>query len=183
MTTRFEWDEEKNRENQEKHGVSFELAQYAFLDPHRIIAEDLKHSQKEKRYYCFGQVGGGVLTVLPIVVKSFVSLVLDIGEEGSKFMKRKMQRDIKYTDEPLGTLRVVRDFLPSPEDLVLKEEAGEEFVQQYDLAAEIHTETLPQVTPPYGPLPCSGVGQSQRRITFAGVFVGMPSSMKILLLN
>lgn len=61
--TRFQWDEEKNRENQEKHGVSFELAQYAFLDPHRVIAEDLKHSQIEKRYYCFGQVGGGILTV------------------------------------------------------------------------------------------------------------------------
>lgn len=60
---RFEWDEEKDRENQEKHGVSFELAQYAFTDPNRVIAEDLKHSGTEKRYYCFGQVGGGILTV------------------------------------------------------------------------------------------------------------------------
>lgn len=37
-------------------------------------------------------------------------------------MKRKMQRKIKYSDEPLGPLRVVEDFLPPPEDLVLKEE-------------------------------------------------------------
>jgi len=42
---------QKNKHNQEKHGVSFELAQYAFSDPDRIIAEDLNHSQKEKRYY------------------------------------------------------------------------------------------------------------------------------------
>ena len=61
--TRFEWDEEKDRENQAKHGVSFELAQYAFADPNRVIAEDLKHSSSEKRYYCFGRVGGGILTV------------------------------------------------------------------------------------------------------------------------
>ncbi len=60
---KFEWDEPKNQDNQEKHGVSFELAQYAFADRHRIIAEDISHSQDEKRYYCFGQVGEGIITV------------------------------------------------------------------------------------------------------------------------
>jgi uncharacterized protein len=59
----FEWDAEKDLENQAKHGVSFAQAQYAFADPHRVIAEDLSHSQTEKRYYCFGAVGGGILTV------------------------------------------------------------------------------------------------------------------------
>jgi len=38
---RFEWDKNKDKENQEKHGVAFEVAQYAFADPNRIIAEDL----------------------------------------------------------------------------------------------------------------------------------------------
>jgi uncharacterized DUF497 family protein len=61
---RFEWDAKKDKQNQEKHGVSFEFAQYAFADPDRIIAEDdLNHSQKEKRYYCFGRVGDGIITV------------------------------------------------------------------------------------------------------------------------
>jgi len=59
----FEWDEAKNQENQKKHHVAFELAQYAFADPCRVIAEDLTHSQNEKRYYCFGKVGEGVITV------------------------------------------------------------------------------------------------------------------------
>lgn len=63
MHTSFEWDEEKNRANLEKHGVDFETAQYAFLDKSRVIAEDLVHSKLEKRYYCFGKVKGGVLTV------------------------------------------------------------------------------------------------------------------------
>ena len=38
-------------------------AQNAFLDPHRIIAEDVEHSQEEKRYYCFGIAGDGIMTV------------------------------------------------------------------------------------------------------------------------
>jgi uncharacterized DUF497 family protein len=59
----FEWDAEKDLENQAKHGVSFAQAQYAFADPRRVIAEDLSHSQTEKRYYCFGAVAGGILTV------------------------------------------------------------------------------------------------------------------------
>jgi uncharacterized protein len=60
---RFDWDPEKDRENQSKHGVSFVEAQFAFADPRRVIAEDVSHSSTEKRYYCFGEVGAGVLTV------------------------------------------------------------------------------------------------------------------------
>ena len=60
----FEWNPDKDEANQEKHGVAFAEAQLAFLDPKRVIARDLTHSTaREKRFYCFGQVGGGVLTV------------------------------------------------------------------------------------------------------------------------
>ena len=59
----FEWDETKNQENQEKHHIPFELAQYAFADKKRIILEDLTHSEKEKRYYCIGKIGDGIVTV------------------------------------------------------------------------------------------------------------------------
>ena len=60
---RFEWDEDKNRQNLKKHGLPFEIAQYTFADPHRIIAEDLGLGGREKRYYCFGRVGDGIVTV------------------------------------------------------------------------------------------------------------------------
>ena len=59
----FEWDEEKNEENQSKHGISFLTAQRAFLDPNRVIAKDITHSTEEDRYYCMGRVDGGILTV------------------------------------------------------------------------------------------------------------------------
>ncbi|OGW27366.1 MAG: hypothetical protein A2X56_03840 [Nitrospirae bacterium GWC2_57_13] len=60
---RFEWDEDKDKENQRKHRVPFSLAQRAFLDRHRIIAEDIEHSTEENRYYCIGRVGEGIMTV------------------------------------------------------------------------------------------------------------------------
>ena len=59
----FEWDENKNKSNQEKHNVSFEKAQYAFLDKNRIIAEDLEYSKDEQRYFCFGKVDDEIKTV------------------------------------------------------------------------------------------------------------------------
>ncbi len=41
----------------------------------------------------------------------------DTGGKERVFMKKK----ITYTNEPMGKVRVVSDFLPSPEELVLKE--------------------------------------------------------------
>ena len=59
----FEWDHDKNEANIVKHGVSFFEAQRAFLDPKRIIAEDVEHSKAEARYYCFGLVDEAIMTV------------------------------------------------------------------------------------------------------------------------
>ena len=50
----FEWDEEKDKENQSKHGISFLTAQQAFLDPHRVIAEDITHSTEEESILLHG---------------------------------------------------------------------------------------------------------------------------------
>ncbi len=60
---RFEWDARKDRENIEKHGVSFAEAQLAFADSRRVLAEDQSHSSTEERHFCFGEVGQGILTV------------------------------------------------------------------------------------------------------------------------
>jgi uncharacterized DUF497 family protein len=63
MRPSFEWDPAKDKESRHKHGVSFSEAQVAFLDPSRVIARDVSHSRTEQRYYCFGRVGNGILTV------------------------------------------------------------------------------------------------------------------------
>ena len=59
----FEWDGAKDAANRVKHGVPFALAQYAFFDPRRVIAEDIEHSDTERRFFCFGRVEDGIMTV------------------------------------------------------------------------------------------------------------------------
>jgi uncharacterized DUF497 family protein len=63
MEYSFEWDEQKNLENLLKHGVSFEEAQDAFLDPNLRLIRDLEHSEDEDRWFCLGKVERGIFTV------------------------------------------------------------------------------------------------------------------------
>ena len=41
---KFEWDEDKNIINKEKHKISFETAVYVFDDPYYIEMFDFEHS-------------------------------------------------------------------------------------------------------------------------------------------
>ena len=59
----LEWDEGKNKQNIKKHGVSFEDALLVFNDQSRITMFDEGHSSDEDRYYCIGNVNGGIVTV------------------------------------------------------------------------------------------------------------------------
>ena len=59
----FEWDPAKQDVNIAKHGISFQDAQQAFLDPKRVIAVNDKHSATEARFYYIGRVNDGILTV------------------------------------------------------------------------------------------------------------------------
>lgn len=59
----FEWDENKNISNIDKHKIAFADAIRAFEDPNRKILFNGKHSKEEKRYYCLGIVNQKVLTV------------------------------------------------------------------------------------------------------------------------
>ena len=52
----FEWDEEKNKLNQQKHRVSFETASYVFDDENYIEMFDFEHSIDEDRYIAIGMV-------------------------------------------------------------------------------------------------------------------------------
>jgi uncharacterized DUF497 family protein len=51
---RFEWDEEKDRQNINKHGFSFSEILEVFDDPVFLEGFDLEHSDREDRYYGIG---------------------------------------------------------------------------------------------------------------------------------
>lgn len=57
MIMKFEWDEEKNKINKQKHRISFETAAHVFSDPNYIEMYDFEHSSDEDRYIAIGKVG------------------------------------------------------------------------------------------------------------------------------
>lgn len=88
----FEWDPDKDDENQSKHGVPFAEAQLAFLDPKRVIAEDLAHGSTEKRHYCFGVVEEGIMTVRFTYRESVIRIIgAGYWRKGKRIYERENQ--------------------------------------------------------------------------------------------
>ena len=54
LDIRFEWDENKNRFNAQKHGISFSEAMTVFDDPDVLYKPDPDHSQDEERFIAIG---------------------------------------------------------------------------------------------------------------------------------
>ena len=50
----FSWDHRKERENQRKHGVSFDEATTVFADENARLRHDPDHSQEEDRFVLLG---------------------------------------------------------------------------------------------------------------------------------
>jgi len=50
----FEWDNSKNRINQQKHGISFEEAETVFYDGYARLTGDPDHSDDEDRFVMLG---------------------------------------------------------------------------------------------------------------------------------
>ncbi len=50
----FVWDEEKAKNNLEKHGISFTEAKSVFYDEHARLIADVDNSEKEDRFLLLG---------------------------------------------------------------------------------------------------------------------------------
>ena len=50
----FEWDENKNHINQNKHKISFEEAKTVFYDDEALVIDDPDHSEAEERFIILG---------------------------------------------------------------------------------------------------------------------------------
>jgi len=51
---KFEWDENKNLINQQKHKISFSEAKTVFYDEESIMIDDPEHSKEEERFIILG---------------------------------------------------------------------------------------------------------------------------------
>lgn len=95
VSLKFEWDEDKNQLNLEKHGIDFETAMLIFNDLQRIEIYDFEHSIEEDRYNTIGMVND-VLFVVYTERKNNVRIV-------SARLATKTERSIYYdTDSYFG---------------------------------------------------------------------------------
>ncbi len=60
---RFEWDEQKNRQNLRKHDVRFETAMLVFDDPYALAQRDFT-SEYEERWLTVGAIGPGSILLV-----------------------------------------------------------------------------------------------------------------------
>ena len=54
----FEWDENKNKKNIQKHKIDFDTAAEVFDDYFHIVRRDNNHSENEDRYLAIGEIEG-----------------------------------------------------------------------------------------------------------------------------
>lgn len=97
---RYEWDEVKNRLNQKKHGVSFELAALALEDENCLVRKDRIDETGEQRWHALGaaQLTEGSQAVLFVV---HVYREVTDGEEVVRIIsaRRADKHDVKRYQE------------------------------------------------------------------------------------
>ena len=74
MSSRFEWDEEKDRTNRAKHGIGFEEAEVIFAGP-VLTAPDDRQDYGEERFISTGQLGSLVVVVVHTSRSGHVRLI------------------------------------------------------------------------------------------------------------
>ena len=92
MNLVFEWDEDKARRNELKHGVAFEEAKTIFNDPFAVTVPDPDHSEEEERWLDIGLSAEGRLLVVWYTERGESIRVI-----GSRKATKKEERE--YTHE------------------------------------------------------------------------------------
>ena len=61
---RFEWDENKNKINKKKHGLTFEAAKEVFSDEDAILFDDPDHSEEEEIFLIIGRMKSSKICIV-----------------------------------------------------------------------------------------------------------------------
>ena len=70
----FEWDENKNKINIQKHKIDFKTAIKVFEDENRKEYYELKHSIEEDRYKVYGKVDNILIVIYTFPLRQVVYL-------------------------------------------------------------------------------------------------------------
>jgi uncharacterized DUF497 family protein len=85
--TGFDWDEGNVEKNWISHKVTAAECEQIFFNLPLVVADDVKHSQKENRFYALGQTDAGRLLFLVFTIRRKLIRVISARE-----MKRKERK-------------------------------------------------------------------------------------------
>jgi len=71
----FEWDENKNILNKQKHGIDFDDAKEVFTDENNKIAHDLRKDYGEDRWKIIGKIYGIIISVIYTVRDNAIRII------------------------------------------------------------------------------------------------------------
>ena len=92
---RFEWDDNKNTINKEKHGVSFEEAQTVFYDEDALVIDDPDHSDFEERFIILGMSRKANLLVVCHCLRQSESIIRIISSRKATTHESKQYFEMK----------------------------------------------------------------------------------------
>jgi len=88
--TGFDWDKGNTHKSWVKHGVSIQESEEIFFNQPVFIAEDEKHSQKERRYFALGITNNERhLFVAYVIRKSLIRII------SARDMSKKERREFR----------------------------------------------------------------------------------------
>lgn len=88
--TGFEWDAHNIEKNWHKHGVTPSECEQIFFNRPLVVADDIKHSEKENRFYTLGHTDGDRMLFVVFAVRRDKIRVISARE-----MNRKERKEYK----------------------------------------------------------------------------------------
>ena len=85
----FEWDEEKNKTNLQKHGIDFETAAYVFKDDMRLEYYDIAHSILEDRYITIGEIQDVLIVIVVVYTERRDAIRIISARKATKLERRE----------------------------------------------------------------------------------------------
>ncbi len=82
--TGFDWDQDNIEKNWLKHKVSLFECEQVFFNQPLVVQDDLKHSQKETRYYVLGQTDSNRLLFIVFAIRKNLIRVISARDMSKK---------------------------------------------------------------------------------------------------
>lgn len=88
----FEWDENKNQINQQKHGISFEESETVFYDEEALVEYDEFHSTTEDRFRIIGRSENGNILLVVHCIRDETVIRIISSRKATAFEKAGYER-------------------------------------------------------------------------------------------